>query len=55
MKRGSRASPVTKVASPACGAPPDERCARDRYPSGRPGTFASEFDRKRAAAAASAR
>jgi hypothetical protein len=55
MKRGSRASPVIKIACPACGAPPGGRCASDRHPSGRPRTFASGFRPERAAAAASAR
>ena len=55
MKPGSRASPVIKIACPACGSLPDERCASDRCPCGRPGMFASEFHPGRAAAAASAR
>jgi hypothetical protein len=54
MKRGSRASPAIKIAGPACGALPDERCASGRYPSGRQRTFASAFCPGRAAAAASA-
>ncbi len=52
MTRGSRASPVIKI---ACGALPGERCASDRCPSGRPRMFASEFRPERAAVAASAR
>ncbi|MFZ0185912.1 MAG: hypothetical protein WAL72_03075 [Streptosporangiaceae bacterium] len=55
MKRRSRASPVIKIASPACDARPNERCASDRYRSGRLRTFASRFNPERAAAAASAR
>jgi hypothetical protein len=55
MTRGSRASPVIKIACLACGALPGERCASDRCPSGRPRMFASEFRRERAAVAASAR
>jgi hypothetical protein len=55
MTRRSRASPVIKIACRACGASPDERCASDRCPSGRPSTSASEFRPERAAAAASAR
>jgi hypothetical protein len=55
MKRGSRASPVIKIGSPARGALPDERCASDRYPSGRLRMYASKFHPERAAAAASAR
>jgi hypothetical protein len=51
MRRGPRASPVIKIAGPACGVLPDERCASDRYPFGRPRTFASEFHSERAAAA----
>jgi hypothetical protein len=52
MKRGPRASPVIKIACPAL---PNEQCSSDRYPGGRPGTFASEFCPGRAAAAAGAR
>jgi hypothetical protein len=55
VKRRPRASPVIKIASPACDAQPNERCASDRYPSGRLRTFASKFHPERAAAAASAR
>jgi len=55
MKGRSRASPVIKIACLACDALPNERCAGDRYPSGCPRTFASEFCPERAAAAASAR
>ena len=56
MKRGSRVSPVIKIACPVCGLPPDKRCASDRYPSGLPGALASEFHRpERAAAAAGTR
>lgn len=55
MKRRPRASPVIKIASPACDARPNERCASDRYRSGRLRTFASRFNPERAAAAASAR
>ena len=53
--RRPRASPVIKIASPACDAQPNERCASDWYPSGRLRTFASKFHPERAAAAASAR
>jgi hypothetical protein len=55
MKRGSKASPVIKIGSPARCALPDERCASDWYPCGRPRTFAGECHPERAAAAASAR
>ena len=55
MKRRPRASPVINIASPACDAQPNERCASDRYPSGRLRAFASKFRPERAAAAASAR
>jgi hypothetical protein len=55
MRGRPSASPVIKIACPACGALPDERCASERYPSGRPGTSASKFHPERAAAAASAR
>jgi hypothetical protein len=55
MKRGSRANPVIVIACLAYGALPGGRCARGRYPSGRPGTFASEFGPGRAVAAVSAR
>ena len=55
MTRRSRASPVIKIACPARGASPDERCASDQCPSGRPRTSASEFRPERAAAAAGAR
>jgi hypothetical protein len=55
MKRRPGASPVIKIASPACDAQPSERCAIDRYPSGRLSMFASKFRPERAAAAASAR
>jgi hypothetical protein len=34
MKRRPRAGRVIKIASPACDARPNERCASDRYPSG---------------------
>ena len=50
MKRGSRASPVIKIASPVRGALPNERRASDRYPSGRLRTFGSEFRPDRAGA-----
>lgn len=55
MKRPPRASPVIKIASPACDAQPDERCASHRYPSGPLRTFASKFHPGRAAAAGSTR
>ena len=55
MKRGPRASPVIKIACPAWGAVPDERCAGGRHTFGYQGTFSSEFRPERAAAAASAR
>ena len=55
MKRRPRASTVIEIASPACAARPNERCASDRYPSGRLRTFASKVHPERAAAAASAR
>jgi hypothetical protein len=55
MKRRPRASPVIKIASPACGVLPDERYARDRCRVGRMGTSASELRPGRAAAAASTR
>ncbi len=55
MQRRPRASPVIKIASPACGGQPNKRCASDRYPSGRLRTFASMSHPERAAAAASAR
>ena len=55
MKRRPRASPVIKIAIPACGAQPNERCASDRYPSGRLRTSTSKFHPERGAAAASAR
>jgi len=55
MKQRSIASPVVTIGCPACEAPPNERCASDRYPSGRPRPFTSEFHPVRAAAAASAR
>jgi hypothetical protein len=55
MKRRPRASPVIKIASPACDAQPDERVASGRRPSGRLRTFAGEFHPERVAAAASAR
>jgi hypothetical protein len=55
MKRRRRASLFIRIASPACDAQPNERCTSDRYPSGRPRTFASKFHPERAAAAASAR
>jgi hypothetical protein len=55
MKRGPRATPVIKIACPASGVLPDDRCASDRYPFGRQRTFASEFCPGRPAAAASAR
>ena len=55
MTRGRKASPVIKIACPACSALPNARCVGDRHPSGRPGTFASECHPERAAAAASAR
>jgi hypothetical protein len=54
MKRGSRASPVIKVACPACGALLDEPCTSGRYSAGHPGTLASEICPERAAAATSA-
>ena len=34
MKPRPRASPVIKIASPACDAQPNKRCASDRYSSG---------------------
>jgi hypothetical protein len=34
MKRRPRASRLIKIASPACDARPNERCASGRYPSG---------------------
>jgi hypothetical protein len=55
MKRGSRASPVVKIACAAPSALPNDRRASDRYPSGRPRTFASEFHPEGAAAPTSAR
>jgi hypothetical protein len=55
MKRRPGASPVIKIASPACDARPNERYASDRYPSGRLRTFASKFHPGLGAAAASAR
>jgi hypothetical protein len=55
MKRRRRVSPFIRIASPACDTQPNGRCASDRYPSGRPRTFASQFYPERAAAAASAR
>jgi hypothetical protein len=55
MKRQPGASRVIKIASPACDARQNERCASDRYPSSRLRTFASKFHPERAAAAASAR
>jgi hypothetical protein len=55
MTRGPSARPVIKIARPACSAPPDPQWAGDRYLSGRPRTFASEFRPERSAAAASAR
>jgi hypothetical protein len=55
MKRRPRASPVIKIAGPARDDQPNERCASDRYPSGRLRTFASQFHPERAEAAASAR
>ena len=55
MKQQSMASPVVTIGFPAREASPDERCASDRYPSGRPSPFTSEFHPVRAAAAASAR
>jgi hypothetical protein len=52
MKRG----PGPVITPPlACGTLPNGRCARGQYPSGRPGTFASEFCPEQAVAAASAR
>jgi hypothetical protein len=51
MTRRSRASPASTIACPARDASSDERYASDRYPSGRPGTFASEFGPARAASA----
>jgi hypothetical protein len=45
------ASPVIKTACPLCDALPNERCADDRYPSGRPRAFAREFHAERVAAA----
>ena len=55
MTRGRGASLVIKIARPARCALPNARCASNRYPSGRPRTFASECHLERAAAAASAR
>ena len=55
MEGGPGASPVIKIAWPACDALPNQRCAGDRHPSGRPGTFATEFCPELGAAAASAR
>jgi len=55
MKRRPRVSPLIKIASPACDAQPNERCASDRYLCGRLRTFASKFHPERAAAATSAR
>jgi hypothetical protein len=55
MKRRPRARPVIKIVSPACDVQPNERCASDRYPSGRLRTIASKFHPERDAAAASAR
>jgi len=55
MKRRPSASPVIKIAGPACDDQPNERCASDRYPSGRLRTFARKLHPERAAAAASAR
>jgi hypothetical protein len=55
MKRRSIASPAITIGCPAGGALPNEQCASDLYPSGRPGPFTSEFHRERAAAAVSAR
>jgi hypothetical protein len=54
MKRRPRASPVIRIASPACDAQPNERYAGDRYPSGRRRRFASKSHPERPAAAASA-
>ncbi len=51
MKRGSRASLVINIACPACSALPNQRCASDRYPSGRPEASARESCPERAAAA----
>jgi len=39
MKQQSIASPVVTIGFPAREASPDERCASDRYPSGRPSPF----------------
>ncbi len=55
MKRRPSASPLIKIASLACDTQPSERCASDRYPSGRRRTFASKSHPELAAAAASAR
>jgi hypothetical protein len=55
MKRRSRASPISKTGWPARDARPNEPCASDPCPSGRPKRFTSEFGPERAAAAASAR
>jgi hypothetical protein len=55
MKRGSRASPVIKIARLACDALPNQRSASDRYSLRRPGTFPSQLRPERAAAATSAR
>jgi hypothetical protein len=55
MKQQSIASPADTIGCPACEAPPDERYATGRGPSGRPRPFASEFHPVRPTPAASAR
>ena len=55
MKRRSIASPAITIGCPAGGALPNEQCASDLYPSGRPTRFTSEFHSEWAAADASAR
>jgi hypothetical protein len=45
------ASPVIKRPCTECDALPNERCADDRYPSGRPRVYAPDFHPARVAAA----
>jgi hypothetical protein len=52
MKRWSSATPAIAIACLARGSRPDQRSAGHRYPTGRPGTFASHPGRAASAARA---
>ncbi len=45
------AQPAIKTPCPTCDALPNERCADDRYPSGRPRAYAPDFHHARVLAA----